>query len=1211
MKIAKPLVLLLALVPALGWAQTAADYVAQGRAFVAAHDLLNANKQFAAAVALAPNNPDANVLLAATRLLTLANQPAGEAFLNRLGFSATNRSIYAWTATVPKDTNGVPFAPAGVSAAEIADFVRTNCLPEILAADANLAAVTDTNYTLTLSSYETTTVNMTLDFGDLVLLRAGLQVAEYICYTVCSWNLDAQLTEVRSLWTKGATTVQEFLEQYPSLLTFATTNDLDAARQAFSGAVALYTNASAFIRNRPLSVIRLFNYDPTSAQDEAGFQTTLVELNNSLNGPVVLTWNSDKTGPMMSTWDTNVTVDLGHQFTAAFFPRAFFPGFFGNAIVAGTLPDSTFGGVLGGFAPYQIEAFLANRQHVPFVPHLRIPVRLPGNQFRVTVDGLENSFYAIQVSSNLLDWSNLSFGIVHQGALSFADPVADGGPQRFYRILDRSAAVGVDLTVIDAQTGSPVPAATVTLSVGSWEWNVGYVWRSDNAVTNSTDSAGHAVELLAPMGDSSYVVAVAAPGYANWTFDGYLPGDQHQTLSAALAPSGYQPPNDTFARRQTLTSTSLTATGCNAGATSEGGPYPGVGRAVWWTWTTPSDGAVIVDTSASSFNTVLGIYTGNAWGWGSVVSMASTDTPFGSQANFFVQAGVAYQICVDSSDGSSGRVVLNLYYTTPLPPAFTSQPVSQTLQVTVYDDDEADFSAAASGTAPISYQWQKNGTNIPGATDTAYSFGPPVQPSDAGTYTLVATNAVGSVTSAPAILSVIAPPPNYTFANATVIQGTNITVGGYNWSAMSDASGLELGIGQTVWWRWTAPADGAVIFDITGSSFESQSSFAVESSFEGVLGVFVGNSVTNLVPVYLETYPSGAVTLFVRAGVTYQIAVDSVGSQGGRIALNVRYTTPSAPVFVTEPLSSTNRPGDSIAFSAEVSGTAPMTYQWQKNGADVLGATNTFYSIRSVQTNDAGAYVLLAMNPAGTNPSTPAVLTVAGTAGPAGALLQEYLPLHVGDHYTELTESGTTNSVVVQAGVSKYPGSFSLTSTGFVSGTEYSTTGYVGYAGSSAVTYETDSGPTLTTVNTPPEVIMTEAALATLGTPFTGRTAYTNSFTEAAQTFETVTSYTISGVVSSTGTVSVIAGTFKNCLASEQTGTTITTSTILGIGTTNTNTFNETVIYAPNVGVIKVIGENGANIEELVGGVIGGVVWRQTGSPQATITPSAAVRPRQ
>ena len=493
-------------------------------------------------MALAPNNADANVLLAATRLLTLANQPAGEAFLDRLGFAATNRSVYGWTARAPTDTNGVPFAPAGVSAAEIPAFLLTNCLPQIIAADANLAVVSGTDYTLALSSNETSTVSVTLDYGDLLLLRAGLNAAEYACYTVCPWDFDVQLAELRAFRTNGASTAQEFLEQYPSLLTFTTTNDLGAARQAFSSAVTLYTNASAFIRSRPLSTVRLFNYDPISDQSEANFRTALIELNDSLNGPVMLTWTDD--------YGTNLSIDMGNQFTEAFSPRAFFPEFSGKAIIAGTLPDPTFGGVVQGLASWQVEDFLGNTRHLPFVSRFTLPERLPGGLFQIRLDALEESLFAVQVSTNLQDWTNLTFGIVHQGALSFTDPGADEGPRRFYRALDRSGAVGVDLTVLDVRTGGPVPGATVVLSVGSMGYNGTWTWISDYAVTNYTDSAGHTIAVLDPASDSSYVVTVAASGYAAWSFDGYLPGDQHRTLSACLAPPGYDPPNDNFAQRQ-------------------------------------------------------------------------------------------------------------------------------------------------------------------------------------------------------------------------------------------------------------------------------------------------------------------------------------------------------------------------------------------------------------------------------------------------------------------------------------------------------------------------------------------------------------------------------------------------------------------------------------------------------------------------------------
>jgi hypothetical protein len=78
-------------------AQTADGYVNQGRAFLVAHNLTNANAQFAAALALSPNHETGNVFYAATRLLTLPTTPSGKAFLDRLGFATTNRDVYHWT----------------------------------------------------------------------------------------------------------------------------------------------------------------------------------------------------------------------------------------------------------------------------------------------------------------------------------------------------------------------------------------------------------------------------------------------------------------------------------------------------------------------------------------------------------------------------------------------------------------------------------------------------------------------------------------------------------------------------------------------------------------------------------------------------------------------------------------------------------------------------------------------------------------------------------------------------------------------------------------------------------------------------------------------------------------------------------------------------------------------------------------------------------
>lgn len=80
--------------------------------------------------------------------------------------------------------------------------------------------------------------------------------------------------------------------------------------------------------------------------------------------------------------------------------------------------------------------------------------------------------------------------------------------------------------------------------------------------------------------------------------------------------------------------------------------------------------------------------------------------------------------------------------------------------LTVPYGQSASFSVTATGTLPLSYQWQKDGVNLSGRTNATLSFGA-VQSSDAGGYRVVVANAGGSVTSVVATLTVTVIPPQY------------------------------------------------------------------------------------------------------------------------------------------------------------------------------------------------------------------------------------------------------------------------------------------------------------------------------------------------------------------------------------------------------------------------------------------------------------------
>src|SRR5207244_575593 len=87
------------------------------------------------------------------------------------------------------------------------------------------------------------------------------------------------------------------------------------------------------------------------------------------------------------------------------------------------------------------------------------------------------------------------------------------------------------------------------------------------------------------------------------------------------------------------------------------------------------------------------------------------------------------------------------------PPKVTQQPKSQT----VVAGTNATFSAIASGTEPIRFQWRSNGTDILGATNATLQISN-VQQSDIGTYTVVVSNSAGSDTSSAAILTLLEAP---------------------------------------------------------------------------------------------------------------------------------------------------------------------------------------------------------------------------------------------------------------------------------------------------------------------------------------------------------------------------------------------------------------------------------------------------------------------
>jgi hypothetical protein len=164
----------------------------------------------------------------------------------------------------------------------------------------------------------------------------------------------------------------------------------------------------------------------------------------------------------------------------------------------------------------------------------------------------------------------------------------------------------------------------------------------------------------------------------------------------------------------------------------------------------------------------------------------------GSRTNFMTISNVLvsdqgnYSVVVMNASGSvtSAPAVLIV----GVSPSITTQPASQTVVLS----SNATFRVTALGTAPLTYQWRFNGTNISGATSSDETI-TSVRTNDAGNYDVIVTNSFGVTTSRTAKLTVTVPLP-FTISGritngADGLGGVKVMVSGVTNSGMTDFNG--------------------------------------------------------------------------------------------------------------------------------------------------------------------------------------------------------------------------------------------------------------------------------------------------------------------------------------------------------------------------------------------------------------------------------------
>ena len=222
-------------------------------------------------------------------------------------------------------------------------------------------------------------------------------------------------------------------------------------------------------------------------------------------------------------------------------------------------------------------------------------------------------------------------------------------------------------------------------------------------------------------------------------------------------------------------------------------------------------------------------------------------------------------------------------------------------------------------------------------------------------------------------------PVNDSFAGRLTIVGSTNSVSGSNVGATAEPgepSHAGNPAGGSIWWTWVAPDSGTVTVETLGSSFDT------------VLAVYTGGAVNALTLVAANDDAPGLGTSIVSftaiQGTSYQIAVDGFSGARGDVVLGLRLAAaPTAPVITSQPVGQTvpDSVGSNVTFTVGVTGSFPLSAEWQKGGITLPGGSNLSYTITNATLGDAGNYRVIITNASGSSTSSVAILTVLSRLG--------------------------------------------------------------------------------------------------------------------------------------------------------------------------------------------------------------------------------------
>jgi sugar lactone lactonase YvrE len=299
------------------------------------------------------NNAELNFFYAATLLAREVHTESFKDQFKSLNATITNPSIYALEYSFPLGFAGILQPPAGVGTDAHLTYLNSKAAL-IDEAVACLDKIIDGNFTVTLTSAETSLLDTKVDYADVCLLRAGLRLARATLHLANSYNLSGEYRKVYELYAAGNLTPQAVLAAFPQLFNLsATPAQRSDVRAQIQLAHAEWNKALEAIKTKrpdsegsvlgPLgendSTPFLFAFDSIAAAEEVDkqFDALVASLSNQTTLPASANEEFALEG---------YNLNLSNFVTSTSSPRSLAPTRFDRGFFRpSTWPDPTLGGI--------------------------------------------------------------------------------------------------------------------------------------------------------------------------------------------------------------------------------------------------------------------------------------------------------------------------------------------------------------------------------------------------------------------------------------------------------------------------------------------------------------------------------------------------------------------------------------------------------------------------------------------------------------------------------------------------------------------------------------------------------------------------------------------------------------------------------------------------------------------------------------------------